>query len=69
MGNCFVGKPTEKNPTFGTKPLRIQDEQTGPAVRIDTTKKKEADDFKEEERIDIDEVTNSPTPTKRRSNP
>ena len=56
MGNCFVGKPIEKNPTFSAKPARIQDEPSGQVVKIDTTKRKETSEFKEEERIDVDEV-------------
>ena len=61
MGQC-VGKITEKPHSFQGNPIQLKsletlDQTTSPLINVETTKKVYAEDFKEEEKKQVDEVT------------
>lgn len=59
MGNCFVGKPADTKPNNFAKRTRtidIHDDAIVSALNVESTKKKYDDEFKEEEKINVEEV-------------
>ena len=63
MGGCNSKSPSVNRVAVMNNPVDLGDQAAGPIVTVETTKRKFVEEFKEEEKKQVDEVPNDISPS------